>query len=212
MYAVITGDLVKSELFLNKRRQVLEVLHTALGMLGKIRRGDVWVSDIHRGDAFQIVTNDEEQALRIALFMRARLLQHTVEGRPLEARSAVGIGGIEYLDRSNIAESDGEAFRLSGRSLEEMPAYRRLVISTSDGELNRVLDVVSALVDAVTARWTREQAAAISHWVFGGTQAAMAEAMGITQSAVQQRLQRAGHFALDTILKQFKDVLGFYKL
>ncbi|MFW6180981.1 MAG: hypothetical protein ACOC8N_04465 [Spirochaetota bacterium] len=212
MYAVVTGDLVKSELFIRKRKQVLDLLNTALRELEDVRQGEVWVSDIHRGDAFQIVTNDAEQALRIALFMRARLMQHSVEGRVLEARLAVGIGGIQYLDRNNMAESDGQAFRLSGRSLEEMTPYRRLVMSTSDEELNRVLQVVSALIDAVSARWSREQAAAVSHWVFGGTQAAVADALGISQPAVHQRLQRAGHFALDICLKQFKSVVGYYKL
>jgi hypothetical protein len=158
------------------------------------------------------VTNDAEQALRIALFIRAQLMQFFVAGISLEARVAVGTGDIEYLDRNSVASSDGEAFRLSGRSLEEIAAYRRLIIRTSNETLNLVLDVLSALIDAVSSRWSREQAAAISHWIFGATQVAMAETMDISQSAVQQRLQRASHYALDTCLKHFKSIFTKYNL
>ena len=213
MYAVITGDLVKSEIFIKNRREVLDILNTVLVELNtKWGDADLWVSNIYRGDSFQIVTNDAEQALRIALFIRAQLMQCDVTGISLEARVAVGIGDIEYLDRNSIASSDGEAFRLSGRSLEEIVAYRRLIIKTSNEALNQVLEVLSALIDAVSLRWSREQAAAISHWIFGATQVAMAETMDISQSAIQQRLQRAGHYALDTCLKHFKSILSNYKV
>jgi hypothetical protein len=212
MYAVITGDLVRSEKLLAERGEVLDRLNTTLEELrSSWGEEGLWVSPIYRGDSFQIVADDATKSLRIALFMRAQLMRYCICGKSLEARAAIGIGDIEYLDRENITESDGEAFRLSGRSLEEIPSYRRLIVRTSIDALNPALESISALIDALSARWSREQGEAISHWLIGATQSAMAESMHISQPAVQQRLQRAGHYALAICFKQMETMLKHYK-
>jgi hypothetical protein len=212
-YAVITGDLVKSSTFKEKRKDALRTLHEIFNTLkSKLPIDiDIFISDIFRGDSFQIVVSDAEYALTIAIFIRAQLIRRSIEGMAFDARFSIGIGSIEYLNQEKITESDGEAFRLSGRSLDEIPNYRRLIITSSKEEQTQTLEVLSAFIDAITARWTPEQAEAISHWIFGETQTSLAKRIGVTQSAIQQRLQLAGHFAIEACVKYFDLIVHKYK-
>ena len=214
LYSVITGDLVKSYKFKDKRQIALNTLNEIFKKL-KMRKNlntDVWISDIFSGDSFQIVVSDAEYALMIAIFIRSRLIHKSIEGMTFDARISIGIGGIEYLNQEKITESDGEAFRLSGRAIDELPNYRRLIIKSSNEELDKVFEVLSTFIDAITLRWSSEQAEAISYWIFGETQTSLAKIIGVTQSAIQQRLQLAGHFALDTCIKHFNAIIREYKL
>jgi DNA-directed RNA polymerase specialized sigma24 family protein len=213
VYSVLTGDLVKSSTFGAKREDVLRTLHELFDTLKKNMPKDIdmYISDIFRGDSFQIVVSDAEYAFLIAIFLRAQLIRKSTEGFAFDARISIGIGDVEYLYREKITESDGEAFQLSGRFLDEMPTFRRFVITTSSEEQNKILEVFSAFVDALTSRWTPEQAEAVSHWIFGETQTSMAKKLGVTQSAIQQRLQLAGHFAIDACRKYFASIMQKYK-
>lgn len=213
LYSVITGDLVKSRNFIDKRQIALNSLNEIFNSIKKRKNLniEVWISDIFRGDSFQIVVSDAVYALLIAIYIRAQLIRKSMEGVPFGARISIGIGSIEYLNREKITESDGEAFRLSGRAVDEIPNYRRLIIKSSNEELNKILDVISACIDAITLRWSSEQAEAISYWIFGETQTSLAKIIGVSQSAIQQRLQRAGHFALEVCLKHFNSIIEKYK-
>jgi len=208
-YAVITGDLVKSSTFKEKRKDALRTLDEIFNTLkSKLPKDiDTFISDIFRGDSFQIVVSDAEYALSIAIFIRAQLIRRSTAGIAINTRISIGIGSIEYLNQEKIMESDDEAFRLSERSLDEIPNYRRLIITSSSEEQNQTLEVLSAFIDAITSRWTSEQAEAISHWIFGETQTALAKRIGVTQSAVQQRLQLAGHFAIEACVKYFDSII-----
>jgi len=208
-YAVITGDLVKSSTFKEKRKDALRTLDEIFNTLkSKLPKDiDTFISDIFRGDSFQIVVSDAEYALSIAIFIRAQLIRRSTAGIAINTRISIGIGSIEYLNQEKITESDDEAFRLSERSLDEIPNYRRLIITSSSEEQNQTLEVLSAFIDAITSRWTSEQAEAISHWIFGETQTALAKRIGVTQSAVQQRLQLAGHFAIEACVKYFDSII-----
>jgi len=213
IYAVITGDLVKSSAYREKRKDALRALEETFNMLKmKLpKESGIFISDIFRGDSFQIVVSDAGYALSIVIFIRAQLIHKSLEGTAFDARLSIGVGNIEYLDQEKISESDGEAFRLSGKSLDEIPRHRRLVMRTSSEEKNQILEVVSAFLDAIASRWTSEQAEAISHWIFGETQTSLAKRIGVTQSAIQQRLQLAGHFAIETCVKYFHSMIHSYK-
>jgi len=214
VYSVITADLVKSSEFKNKRKYVLKTLNEIFNQL-KIKKKKnihIWISDIFRGDSFQIVVSDAAYALRIALFLRSQLIQKSIVGMEFDARISIGIGSIEYLNHEKLLQSDGEAFRLSGRSIDEIPNFRRLVIKSSNEELNHVFEMISALIDAITMRWSAEQAEAISYWIFGETQTSLAKIIGISQSAIQQRLQLAGHFAIEACLNHFNSIMNKYKV
>lgn len=201
IFAVITGDIVRSRSLDARREEVLTCLKgilRAAERFGKEKR-KVLFSEIYRGDSFQGVIADPQQALRIALFIRAELLKIR-RGVRVEARLAVGFGTIDHLSRDRIEESDGEAFRLSGRALDGMKSYRRLAMAAPDPTVGRTLTVLAALVDVAAARWTVEQAEVVALWLQGLTQEAISGRIAVSQPAVQQRLKTAGVYALEEVL------------
>ncbi len=214
IYAVITGDIVKSGKFSSEREKALKTLKDALNSLSNFKKKSIGgVSDIFRGDSFQIVISEPASALEIAIYLKAQLLSKTIKGKVIDARIAIGIGKTESLNRKNIKESDGEAFRLSGSALDNISKYRRLSIKSSIDELNSQLKFISSSIDSITRRWSTEQAEAIVLWLKGSTQISISKKLGISQPAVNQRLQLGGHFTLSESFDLFKHLLDKnYKL
>lgn len=214
IYAVITGDIVKSGKFGSDREKALKILKEALNSLNKFKSKSIGgISDIFRGDSFQIVISEPNLALEIAIYLKARLLSNTIKGKSIDARIAIGIGKIESLNKKNIQESDGEAFRLSGNALDNISKYRRFSIKSSIDELNKQCEFISSSIDSITRRWSPEQAEAILLWLKGFTQTTISKKLGISQPAVNQRLQLGGHFTLNESFELFKHLLKtYYKL
>lgn len=214
IYAVITGDIVKSGKFGSDREKALKTLKDALNSLSKFKKKSIeGVSDIFRGDSFQIVISEPKHALEIAIYLKAKLLSKTIKGKIIDVRIAIGIGEIESLNRKNIQESDGEAFRLSGNALDGISKYRRFSIKSSINELNKQCEFISSSIDSITRRWSPEQAEAILLWLKGSTQTSISKKLGISQPAVNQRLQLGGHFTLSESFNLFKHLLNKnYKL
>ncbi len=214
IYAVITGDIVKSGKFGSDREKALKTLKDALNSLGDFKRKSIGgISDIFRGDSFQIVISEPSFALEIAIYLKAQLLSKTIKGKIIDVRIAIGIGNIESLNRKNIKESDGEAFRLSGKALDNISKYRRFSIKSGIDELNKQLEFISSSIDSITRRWSPEQAEAILLWLKGNTQISISKKLNISQPAVNQRLQLGGHFTLSESFELFKHLIKtHYKL
>jgi hypothetical protein len=214
IYAVITGDIVKSGKFGSDRGKALKILKDALNSLNNFKRKSIGgISDIFRGDSFQIVISEPAYALEIAIYLKAKLLSKNIKGKIIDVRIATGIGNIESINSKNIKESDGEAFRLSGSALDNISKYRRFSIKSSIDELNKQLEFISSSIDSITRRWSTEQAEAILLWLKGYTQTSIGKKLGISQPAVNQRLQLGGHFALSESFDLFKHLLNKnYKL
>jgi hypothetical protein len=214
IYAVVTGDIVKSGKFGSDREKALKTLKGALNSLSNFRGKSIeGVSDIFRGDSFQIVISEPASALEIAIYLKAELLSKPIKGKNIDVRIAIGIGEIESLNKKNIQESDGEAFRLSGNALDGISKYRRFSINSGINELNKQLEFISSSIDSITRRWSSEQAEAILLWLSGDTQNFISKKLGISQPAVNQRLQLGGHFTLSESFELFKHLLDKnYKL
>ncbi len=214
IYAVITGDVVKSGKFGKEREKALKILKDTLNSLSDFRdKSIVGVSDIFRGDSFQIVISEPKHVLEIAIYLKAELLSKMIKEKSIDVRIAIGIGEIESLNKKNIKESDGEAFRLSGSSLDNISKYRRFSIKSSIDELNKQLEFISSSIDSITRRWSTEQAEAILLWLKGDTQISISKKLNISQPAVNQRLQLGDHFTLSKSFELFKHLLDKnYKL
>lgn len=215
LYAVITGDIVKSGLLMSQRDRTLRYLKKTLRSAEAFKKGEkeiITFSSIFRGDSFQGVISDFAQALRVAMFIRAELLKLRINKGKTEVRIAIGIGTIESLNRRKIEESDGEAFRLSGQALDTIKSFRRFSFESSRDEMCRPLRVMASLLDALIFRWTAEQAEVVSLWLKGETQESISKILGISQPAVQQRLKTAGLFALEDAIGFFHSLAGEYKV
>jgi len=212
IYAVITGDLVKSGKFGSDREKALKILKEALDSLSNFKRKSIGgISDIFRGDSFQIVILEPSFALEIAIFLKAQLFSKTIKGKKMDVRIAIGIGEIESFNRKKIQESDGEAFRLSGNALDSISKYRRFSIKSHIGKSNKHLEFISSSIDSITRRWSPEQAEAVLLWLSGKTQTSISKKLGISQPAVNKRLLLAGHFTLKKSFELFKHLLDIYK-
>jgi len=213
IYAVITGDLVKSGKFGSDRGRALEILKESLNSLKNFKRKNIGgISDIFRGDSFQIVISEPPFSLEIAIFLKAKLLSKTLNDKNIDVRIAIGIGEIESFDEKNIQESDGEAFRLSGNALDNISKYRRFSIKSNIDKSNKQLKFIASSIDSITRRWSTEQAEAVLLWLSGKTQTSISKKLGISQPAVNKRLLLAGHFTLKESFELFKFLLEEYKL
>ncbi|MCL7476076.1 MAG: SatD family protein [ANME-2 cluster archaeon] len=212
LFAVLTGDLVGSSRFEieTKRDDVLSVLKDSFK---KVESPGIIASHfaIHRGDSFQGVLSRPEEALKTAIMIRTNLLSNPIEKNiRLDARIAIGLGKIEYLPRDKVGEGDGEAFRNSGMELDRMKkGERNLTIKTPWPETDKELQTECALLNALSHRWTREQAEAIMYQVQGYTQDEIAKQLKISQSAVFQRLRTGGSWAVQALLERFKEIIQY---
>ncbi len=212
LYAVITGDVVgSSKIKGNQRSHLLSVLKSTFDTIEKIFPGRIQAPfEIHRGDSFQGVLSNPEDALRVVIVIRTSLrygFETKQRQNALDARIVAGIGTIDFLPSGRGSEGDGEAFRRSGPTLDKMKGDKRLVIRTPWEEINSELDVECALLDALINRWSNEQAQAIYAKISDLTQEQIAKQLGISQPAVRQRLKRAGSWAVEELYCRYERMI-----
>ena len=218
LYAVITGDIIGSgKLAKEEREDLLSNLKSLFGELNRhITKEKEPPAEIFRGDSFQMVLQQPEQALLVGLLIRARLRSLTASDdheaqNYWDARVAIGIGEVTFrADR--IVESDGTAFHLSGRGLDDMKKKRSLRIRTPWPEVDEELEVACALSETIVNRWTIAQAKVIYPYLLEKkTQQALAKAFNITQGAVSQRLNEAGNVdAIKLFIRRYEQLIARY--
>lgn len=155
---VITGDIIESSAIRIKYRDFLlksiREIADELSVIEPLR------IEMFRGDSFQAVIDSPENAIKIAVLLRAGLKGHTPKEckKPWDARLSIGVGTISY-HADNTVLSDGEAFQYSGRTLDEM-GKRRLVVKTRWADVNEELQVSGAFADEVISSWSVPQSQA----------------------------------------------------
>jgi len=168
---------------------------------------------------FQTVLDDPGAGFPVALHMIAWLAGRKDEkGLPIHVRLAVGLGTIDFLDgKVNLFDrvsrrtfrGGGTAFLQSSRQLEIMrTGDRRIGVVTPWQEFNAELKVACLFLDHHIKRWSVDQAATILSLLRGETQGVAAAALGVTQSAVAQRFQRAGGKPIRAMLKRYKEMVN----
>lgn len=155
---VITGDIIESSAIQMEYRDfLLESIRKIADELSVIEPIRI---EFFRGDSFQTVIEIPENAMKIAVLLRAGLKGHTPKKckKPWDARLSLGVGTIFY-HADNTVLSDGEAFQYSGRELDEM-GKRRLVVKTRWEDVNEELQVSTAFADEVISSWSVPQSQA----------------------------------------------------
>lgn len=158
----------------------------------------------YRGDGWQLVVAEPGVALRTVLLLSARLRAADLG---LATRAAIGVGAVESLGTSSLADARGAAFEASGRALDHMPRTRRLAI---DGEgITALHRIIVDLLDERSERWTRQQAEAMRLALKLGkdeaTLAELAAPLGISAQAVNYRLSGAGAPAIRRSLRAWEE-------
>lgn len=203
---IITGDIVDSSRIKGKERDTLLCELERIGV--ELTSQTPFKLDIFRGDSFQIETQQPEDTIRIAVLFRTALKAATPPNirHIWDARISVGIGKVDY-EGERISLSDGEAYRLSGRGLDDI-GKRRLSVETPWPEVNDELAVSTAFADAIISEWSRVQSAA-AYLKIGKnfTQKEIAEATGKTQQNISKILASSQEELISKYLKRCKRVI-----
>ncbi len=193
--AVTTGDVIASTDFV-ERTALPHILREAFGGVERRLGPPIRPFEIYRGDSFQGVV-EPEHALLAATIVRTRLRAVRLEGSPrsgaLDARVAIGIGSVEHAS-TRVVESDGEAYRQSGRALDRMARAKETCRLRVEGpNVPAQVHITVQLLDAIVSTWSVPvaESAFIAMTETDLTQADMAKRQGVSQSAVSQRLSAA---------------------
>lgn len=197
MKAVLTGDIIDSRKVENPERWIRAV-EKVLSGYGK-SPGD-W--EIFRGDSFQLAT-ETGNAFKALFHLKAALRA----ADRIDARIAVGIGEAGD-DKSAVTLRTGTAFEKSGEAFDRLKRERRtMLLSCTDENLDRDLNIVLQLAEALLDGWTQVSAEALLQWFEqpGIAQTSLAEKLGITQPSVSARLKTARADEIQAILTYYSD-------
>lgn len=157
--AVVTGDIIKStQIVVGHRNSLLESIGKIASEVAAVVPQNI---EFFRGDSFQIVIDDPRNAMAVAVLLRTGLKAQTPpeSESTWDARLSIGIGTISYY-ADKIVVSDGEAFHLSGRELDQI-GKRRLTVKTKWAEVNDELRVSTAFADDIITSWSQVQSNAV---------------------------------------------------
>lgn len=163
--AVITGDVVAStDLDEQGRIQLPSAIKRAYEEIRYQRERTLpYDVAVFSGDSWQIYAEDPSVGLLAAIYLRARLREEL----EVEVRSVLAIDTVDFVTQEAISESDGPAFRRSGRALSELSKddHFQLVLPPTvepDPALALASDGISDLVDLVARGWTPSQAQSVA--------------------------------------------------
>ena len=195
---VITGDLINSTNIASEWRQtIVDALNTCIADFSPLTPIKI---EMYRGDSFQVIVDKPEHALAAAIALRAKLRLSTPDDMDIwDARLSLGIGYISF-ENDSIVTSDGEAFRLSGRSFDSI-GKKKLIVSTPWADFNTAIGLVTRFADDIISSWTVKQALVVSSaLVYPKTQKDMAEELGMTRQNFNYHWSSArGQLILDYI-------------
>jgi hypothetical protein len=210
LYAVITGDIVNSsKLPVEERQRLLRIMKDGSKTLRRAFKGSAPLDvDVFRGDSWQLLVADPAISLRIGLFYRAFLRAATATNK-LDTRMAIAIGTVDFVPDDRVSGGDGQAYRCSGKALEELTKASNMSFRFPEREIEESLDVLVHLLDVLAMNWSDKQALAIT----GALQGLKQEEIGslwkppITQQSVNRHLQRAGWFPVEEAIVFFEKQL-----
>jgi hypothetical protein len=210
LYAVLTGDIVKSSRMspadLKRLPGTLTSIFQSIDPICK-PAGFATQYSIFRGDSFQVIC-EPACAIRAWLIIRAGL--RSAYPAPLsmsvDARTGIAIGKVNHL-ADNITESSGEAFNLSGRLLEELKAPRLTGFASENKQTDREWNVGFMLADDILRRWTTTQCQMLPFLLQPMNQAEIAQATKTRQPTVTAKINAMGWSAIEQWMHYYNELM-----
>jgi len=224
-HAIITGDIVSSrEIAPVIREKLYEDLNTFLKTIKK-----KWIKnyETYRGDSLQCEAISPRQSLRTGLLIRSFVMAYIPEdvkkkytsiirkGKHLrgyanaefDIRLGIGIGPVDFI-KKKITSSDGKAFQLSGQALDiAKEEDQRLHIKIDSKILNQDIEPLILLLDALTQKWTQNQAELVYHKLQNKKDEEIATIFNISLSAVNQRKKNAQWHVIEKAILYYESKL-----
>jgi len=194
MTAIITGDIINSEEY--KATEWIGILKKQFSEWGETPTD--W--EIYRGDEFQL-----KIAPKKALWAAIQIKAVVKSIKDLDVRMAIGVGSEDFQG-SSVSESNGTAYKRSGRTFETLKENKlNLAITTGNKKEDQSLNLMLQLALDFMDEWTSVSAEIIAIALSNPktSQQDIAEQLSIQQSAVSQRQKRA---RLDLV----EELLGYY--
>lgn len=192
MIAIITGDIINSEE--HKASEWIEILKKKFSEWGETPAD--W--EIYRGDEFQL-----KVAPKNALWAAIHIKAVVKSIKDLDVRMAIGVGSEDFKG-SSVSESNGTAYKRSGRTFETLKENKlNIAIATGNKKEDQSLNLMIKLALDFMDEWTSVSAEIVAIALLNPKKAQqeIAEALNIQQSAVSQRQKRA---RLDLVLELLK--------
>lgn len=214
MIAVLTGDIIDSKKIPQADLENLSQSIKNIFLEIETSTQTKIPFEFWRGDSFQAIIENPKLALWITIAIRAGLKakskQISKTNQLCDARIGVGIGDVSYRAKT-VSESYGDAFILSGSSLDSMVKNKnKLQIKTPWNEINEELFVSASLTDILISNWTQKQAEAIYTYMLNPqNQQTLAKHFNISQPALQKRINQQGSFTkIELFIKRYEKIIS----
>src|SRR5690554_3297959 len=182
MIAVITGDLIGSRK--TNTSTWIKTLKAKLKNFGASPHE--W--EIYRGDEFQLEVARPEDALLIALQLKASI--KTIKS--LDVRMAIGIGDKNFQGEK-VSQSNGSAFNHSGTRFNLLKTQKvTLAIQSPSDEFDKKINLMLRLALVTMDNWS-VVSAELAEIIFANPdllQEEIGKQLQIKQGAVSQRINR----------------------
>lgn len=213
IYAVLTGDLVKStRLSPADSTGAMEILKTAAATFAALHPDAVaGRMDTFRHDSWQLLLEQPALAFRAAIFLRAALKLQSDADTKYDTRVSIGIGVVEWISKRRVSDSRGPAFTRSGKGLDALGG-KCFAFDAGDeapGLLRSFAAAAVPLLDCVVGDWTPAQSRAAHGALRGLTQEETARlwppigktGRSISRQAVGDALMRAHWNTVEDVLR-----------
>jgi len=206
--AVLTADCIDSTNWsVSERDLVMDTLGFELKEIPDSKY------EFYRGDSFQLVLQDAPKALKVALMLKTAVNKLTLKNNRstnilADIRISIGIGD-ENIQRPLIAQSDGSAYKFSGRRLDTMKNDQRvLCISSNNENFDAEFNTSFLLFEDIIKRWSIASAEAIYYSLKGYKETPLAKLLGIGQSSVNKRKKAAAWNSTEVLIERFEQAVS----
>lgn len=185
MICILTGDIADSRKLKNQGEWLEPLKKLFSDTIGV--NPQMW--EIYRGDSFQLEVTNPEDALLIAL--RIKAVVKSV--RKIDVRMAMGIGRKDYQGE-RITESNGEAFINSGDKFEQLKKDGHLLgIKTPWAGFDREMNLIFRLALIAMDSWTvgAAEVMKVSLQLPNLNQQEISKMLGLSQPSISERQKRA---------------------
>ncbi|NRA71511.1 MAG: hypothetical protein HRU24_10845 [Gammaproteobacteria bacterium] len=197
-FGVITGDIVASRQV--KQEQYDTLLYTLKQTLAFLSDYDGARYDVFRGDSFQIIFPQPQDAIEAAILIRLAL--KTKGG--FEVRQSVGLGTIDQ-QRNDLSSSTGQAFNLSGLGLDLLKNQQLAVFSDNE-KFQRHFELLTRFLDSTLSGLTSTQALVLYEYLTVDDRSHQAIANNLNKSRVNTTkiLNSANYQLIDSYIQQYR--------
>ncbi len=210
-YAVIAGEIAESKkVSQEKLGRIPDIIRACFKDVNDhLPQEEKLAFEIIRMDEFLCLTKNTESALKSGLLLASAFRSRTQKELEIriELKLSIGIGPVE-LYQEKLRESDGTAFRIADDNLRRMKRSQRLMISTTELQINEELLVACGFMDILIHEWSDEQAEAVFLSMTGMNQLEISDQLEISQPAVNRRLKAAHLDAMEKFLERYNRIFN----